>query len=293
MLIAQNLLGSIVIGMMGGTIYGLLAMGLSLQIGVCRVLNITHGEFAMLGAVLTFTLSQLGINPLVAPVIIGPLLFGLGFLLQTTLFRALKARAPSPAAFEGNALLASFGLMYIISYAARLRWGSGLLPTLHWPQPVARIGFVPIPLNLVIICAIAVALGIAVYLFLTRSRLGRAIRATAEDQPTAELMGVNTRTILALCFGLGALLAGIAGTLISIRTPVSTSMGFNNTVIALIVVTLGGLGSVPGSFIAGIIIGIVSMLVAGFWVPVLAMPVYYAILMVLLLARPTGIFGKK
>ncbi len=136
-------------------------------------------------------------------------------------------------------------------------------------------------------------LGIAVHLFLTRSRLGRAIRATAEDQATAELMGVNTNTILALCFGLGALLAGVAGTLISIRTHVNTAIGFNNTIIALIVVTLGGLGSVPGSFIAGIIIGIVSMLVTGFWEPVLAVPVYYAILMVLLLARPSGIFGKK
>lgn len=293
MLVAQNVLGSILIGIMGGAIYGLLAMGLSLQYGVCRVLNITHGEFAMLGAVLTFAFSELGINPLLAPVIIGPLLFGFGFLLQTTLFRAIKTRAPSPGAFEGNALLASFGLMYIISYAARFGWGSDRLATLQWSEPVARIGFVPIPLNLVIVCAVAVVLGIAVYLFLTRSRLGRAIRATAEDQPTAELMGVNTRTILAFCFGLGALLAAIAGTLISIRTQVSTSIGFNNTVIALIVVTLGGLGSVPGSFIAGMIVGVVANLVVGFWVPVLAVPVYYGILMVLLLARPAGILGKK
>ena len=106
-------------------------------------------------------------------------------------------------------------------------------------------------------------------------------------------MGVNTNMILAFCFGLGALLAGIAGTLVSMKTQVSTSLGFNNTVIALIVVTLGGLGSVPGSFIAGIILGIVSMLVVGFWEPVLTVPVYYAMLMILLLARPAGIFGKK
>jgi branched-chain amino acid transport system permease protein len=291
--IAQNLLGLILTGIMGGTIYGLLAMGLSLQYGVCRVLNITHGEFAMLAAVLTFTLIQLGINPLVAPVIIGPLLFGLGFLLQTTLFKSLKARAPSLAAFEGNALLATFGLMYIISYLARLRWGNALLPTQYLTKSVASIGFVNFPFNLIVDFAVAAALGIAVHLFLTRSRLGRAIRATAEDQATAGLMGINTNMILALCFGLGALLAGVAGTLISIRTPIDTSIGFNNTIIALIVVTMGGLGSVPGSFIAGIIIGIVSTLVVGFWVPVLAVPVYYAMLMVLLLARPSGIFGKK
>jgi branched-chain amino acid transport system permease protein len=106
-------------------------------------------------------------------------------------------------------------------------------------------------------------------------------------------MGVNINMVLALCFGLGALLAGIAGSLISVLAPVGTTIGFRNTVIALIVVVLGGLGSVPGSFIAGIIIGIVSSLVTGFWQPVFVVPVYYGILMVLLLARPAGILGKK
>ncbi len=289
---AERLLGLTMIGILAGGVYGLLAVGLSLQIGVCRVLNITHGEFLMLGGVLTFTFAELGINPLVAPVIIGPLLFGIGFLLQATLFRGVKARAPSPAAFQGNALLAAFGVMYIISYLARLRFGTRSLPSQYLTQGVPFVGL-NLAVNLIVGFAVAAVLGIAVYLFLTRSRLGRAIRATAEDQPTAELMGVNTNTILALCFGLGALLAGVAGTLISMRTPVTTAMGFNNTVIALIVVTLGGLGSVPGSFIAGIIIGIVSMLVAGLWESVLIVPVYYAMLMILLLARPTGIFGKK
>jgi branched-chain amino acid transport system permease protein len=289
---AERLLGLTMIGILAGGVYGLLAVGLSLQIGVCRVLNITHGEFLMLGGVLTFTLAELGINPLLAPVIIGPLLFGLGFLLQTTMFRGVKVRAPSPAAFEGNALLAAFGVMYIISNLARIRFGTRSLPSQYLTQGVPFVG-INLAVNLIVGFAIAAVLGIAVYLFLTRSRLGRAIRATAEDQPTAELMGVNTNRILGLCFGLGALLAGVAGTLISMRTPVTTAMGFNNTVIALIVVTLGGLGSVPGSFIAGIIIGVVSMLVAGLWESVLIVPVYYAMLMVLLLARPTGIFGKK
>ncbi|MFC1911242.1 branched-chain amino acid ABC transporter permease [Chloroflexota bacterium] len=289
---AERILPLIIVGIFQGGVYGLLAMGLSLQYGVCRVLNITHGEFVMLGAVLTFTLSGLGINPLLAPVIIGPLLFGLGFLLQATLFRGLKARAPSPAAFEGNALLAAFGVMYIIQYIARIRWGGRLMPSYYLNDIVPFLGMDFI-LNQVVTFAIALALGVAVYLFLSRSRMGRAIRATAEDPGTAGLMGVNTNMILAFSFGLGALLAGIAGTLVSVKTAVSTSMGFSSTVIALIVVVLGGLGSVPGSFVAGILIGIVSMLVAGLWEPILTVPVYYAMLMVLLLVRPTGILGKK
>lgn len=293
-MLAERILSLIIVGILQGGIYGLLAMGLSLQYGVCRVLNIAHGEFIMLGAMLTVFLSfTFGINPLVTPVIIGPLLFGLGFLLQITLFRGLKARAPLPAAFEGNALLAAFGLMYIINNLAQMRWGSALQPSQYLTNPVPFIGGMSLSLNQIVGFATAVVLGIAVYLFLTRSRLGRAIRATAEDPATAGLMGVNTNMILAFCFGLGALLAGIAGTLVSMRTQISTSLGFNNTIIALIIVTLGGLGSVPGSFIAGIILGIVSMLVVGLWEPVLTVPVYYAMLMILLLARPAGIFGKK
>ena len=289
---AERVLPLIIVGIFQGSVYGLLAMGLSLQYGVCRVLNITHGEFVMLGAVLTFTLSGLGINPLLAPVIIGPVLFGLGFLLQATLFRGLKARAPSPAAFEGNALLAAFGVMYIIQYIARIRWGGRLMPSYYLNDIVSFLGMDFVK-NQILTFAIALALGVAVYLFLSRSRMGRAIRATAEDPGTAGLMGVNTNMILAFSFGLGALLAGIAGTLVSTKTAVSTSMGFSNTVIALIVVVLGGLGSIPGSFVAGILIGIVSMLVAGLWEPILTVPVYYAMLMVLLLVRPTGILGKK
>ncbi len=289
---AERILSLIIVGIFQGSVYGLLAMGLSLQYGVCRVLNITHGEFVMLGAVLTFTLSGLGINPLLAPVIIGPLLFGLGFLLQATLFRGLKAWAPSPAAFEGNALLAAFGVMYIIQYFARIQWGGRLMPSYYLADMVSFLGMDFVK-NQFVTFAIALALGVAVYLFLSRSRMGRAIRATAEDPGTAGLMGVNTNMILAFSFGLGALLAGIAGTLVSMKTAASTSMGFSSTVIALIVVVLGGLGSIPGSFVAGILIGIVSMLVAGLWEPVLTVPVYYAMLMVLLLIRPTGILGKK
>jgi branched-chain amino acid transport system permease protein len=289
----ERVLSLVITGILQGGVYGLLAMGLSLQYGVCRVINITHGEFVMLGAVLTYMLgSAFGINPLLAPVILGPLLFGLGFLLQGTLFRAIKAWAPSPGAFEGNALLAAFGVMYIIQYVARITFGSTLLPSYYLADRVSVLGMDFI-LNQFLTFGIALVLGVVVYLFLSRSRMGRAIRATAEDPGTAGLMGVNTNMILAFSFGLGGLLAAVGGTLISTKTAVTTSIGFPNTVIALIVVVLGGLGSVPGSFVAGIVIGIVSNLVGGLWEPILTVPVYYAMLMVLLLVRPTGILGKR
>ena len=286
-------------GILVGSLYGLMAMGLSLQYGVCRVLNIAHGEFVMLGAVITyFLLTSIGISPLLAPVIIAPILFALGFVLQSTLFRGLKARAPSQPVFEGSALLIAFGLIYIIDALAQMRWGSQMLPIYQFlPQWLTvKLSFLGIDVysNQIVAFAIAMVVGVAVYLFLTRSKLGRAIRATAEDPATAGLMGVNTHMTLAFSFGLGSLLAAIAGTLISITSAtVTTAMGFNYAVIALIVVTLGGLGSVMGSLIAGILIGITNLLVLGLWKPILTVPVYYAMLMVLLLARPTGLLGKK
>ena len=283
----------IITGIMDGSIYGLLAMGLTLQYGVCQVLNISHGEFVMLGALLTWTLSTaFGISPLLVVAIIGPLMFVIGFLLQITLFRTLKARTPSPPVFEGNALLIAFGFFYIISFVARISWGARSFTNTILTDRVSFLG-TSFGLNQIIACVIAVAIGVGVYLFLSRTRPGRAIRATAEDPATAGLMGVNTNMILALCFGLGTMLAGIGGIMISWRTPINTQIGFNNTVIALVVVVLGGLGSVPGSFIAGILIGIVSRLVSGLWNPLLIVPVYYAILMVLLLVRPAGLLGKR
>jgi len=283
----------IITGIMTGSIYGLLAMGLTLQYGVCQVLNISHGEFLMLGAMLTLTLSTaFGISPLLAVAIIGPLLFVIGFLLQITLFRTLRARTPSPPVFEGSALLVTFGLLYVISFLARLRWGALTYQNTYLTDRVSFLG-TSFGLNEIVASVIAVAMGVAVYLFLSRTRLGRAVRATAENPVTAGLMGVNTGMILAFCFGLGALLAGVGGVMISWRTPISTYMGFENTVIALVVVVLGGLGSIPGSFIAGILISIVSRLVSGLWDPLLIVPVYYGILMVLLLVKPAGLLGKK
>ncbi len=283
----------IITGIMDGSVYGLLAMGLTLQYGVCQVLNISHGEFLMLAAMLTWALSEaFGVSPLLAVAIIGPLLFAIGFLLQITLFRTLKARTPSPPVFEGSALMIAFGLFYIISFVARINWGARDYVNTILVDRVSFLG-TSFALNQIIACVIAVAIGVGIYLFLSRTRPGRAIRATAEDPATAGLMGVNTNMILAFSFGLGALLAGIGGIMTSWRNPISTYIGFNNTVIALVVVTLGGLGSVPGSFIAGILIGIVSRLVSGLWNPLLIVPVYYAILMVLLLVRPAGLLGKR
>jgi branched-chain amino acid transport system permease protein len=282
----------IVSGILNGGVYALAAMGLSIQYGVARVLNLSHGEFIMAAAWLTWTFfTRLQINPLISVAITAPFFLGIGFLIHRTVFTTLRNKAPSPAAFEGNSLLVAFGLLYIVQNIALLIWG-GLPQAYRWLTGTVNIFGVQFALNNVVALATALALGVAFYIFVNRSRLGKAIRAAAEDPATAGLMGINIKRVLALCFGLGTLLAGIAGVLISMRYPVSTSMGLNYTVIALIVVALGGLGSIPGSFIGGFILGIVGSIVSQLE-STLVMISFYAILMILLVARPKGLLGKS
>jgi branched-subunit amino acid ABC-type transport system permease component len=138
---------------------------------------------------------------------------------------------------------------------------------------------------------VAIVVGVAFYIFLARTRMGKAIRAAAQDPPVAGLMGVNINLVLALCFGLGALMAGVAGLLVSMCYPIYATMGLEYTIIALIVVVLGGLGSIPGSFIGGFILGLIGAIVS-WWQPALAIAAYYVLFMILLIVKPTGIMGK-
>ena len=279
-------------GILWGGIYALVAMGFSLQYGVARVLNLAHGEFIMFAAFSSLSLYVLfGISPLFSLVIVSLGLGIIGFLLHSTLFRRLLRSSPSSAAFESSSLLAAFGLLFLIQAVAKIIW-----PGLPWrvtflAYPITILG-VQVLVNQVVALSFAIAIALAFYFFLARTRMGKAIRAAAEDRATARFMGINTNRVLALCFGLGAALAGFAGVLYSMCYSVSTTMGMDQTLMAIIVVVLGGLGSIPGAFIGGMILGIISQILN--WTePVLAMPAFYVIFIILLLVRPTGIMGKR
>lgn len=276
-------------GLLLGGIFALVSVGLSLQYGVARVLNVAHGEFIMVGAFITFfLLGSFNLNPLVSVVITGPVIFIIGFILHKTLFRRLMDTSPSLDVFEGKSMLASFGLLYVVQNLARIIWGSDVEGYTFLNTTVTSA---QIPLNRLVALGFVVVIGVGFYFFLARTRLGKAIRASAQDPTTAELMGVNIHNVLAICFGLGLGMAGIAGSLLSTLFAIQTSIGLGYTVIAMIVVVLGGLGSVTGAMIGGIILGLVSSTVTYFQ-PSLTMIAYYVIFIVLLLSRPKGIMGK-
>jgi branched-chain amino acid transport system permease protein len=286
-----TLLNMVIGGLLLGGLYALIAMGLTLQYGVARVLNISHGEFIMLGGLTAWTLyTAFGMNPLLCLAVCGPIAFVLGFGLHRVLFRRLQASAPSHGAYESSSMLASFGLLFIIQNLASIYWGPEIRGYSYLAIPVHLAGAV-FQANRLVALGCAVAIGVAFYIFVARTRMGKAIRAAAQDPTTAGLMGVNITSVLALCFGLGAAMAGAAGVLISMIYPVHVVMGMPYVVIAMIVVALGGLGSIPGSFIGGFILGLVGSVVA-YIDPGLSLVAYYVIFILLLLVRPTGIMGR-
>jgi branched-chain amino acid transport system permease protein len=228
--------------------------------------------------------------PLLAIVLI-PVAILLDITLCMTIFKRLKASPPSPAVFESNSMLFSFGLLFIIQNIALIAWGPELRTYYYLRVPVNLAGAQFGAIHLVT-GGFALAIGLAFYVFLARTRLGKAIRAAAQDPATAGLLGVNINRVLALCFGLGAGLAAMAGVLISTSYSVLPVMGLEYTVIAMIVVVLGGLGSIPGSFIGGLILGLIGSIVTSIK-PSLAVVAYYAIFILLLLVKPTGIMGRQ
>ena len=286
-----TILDVVISGLLLGGIYAVTAVGLSLQYGVARVLNIAHGEFIMLGAFITWSLyTVLGLNPLISLVICGPIVFIVGFVLYRTVFTRLRISSPTPGAFEGNSMLACFGLLFIIQNLAILIWGADVKRYSYLAFPIDFWG-AKFAANRLITLVFALVICLVFYLFLAGTRMGKAIRAASQDPDIAGLMGVKINRVLALCFGLGALMAGLGGALISMSYNIQPTMGLEYTMIALIVIVLGGLGSIPGSFIGGLVLGLVGSIVTHIE-PGLSLVAYYAIFMLFLLTKPTGILGK-
>ena len=279
-------------GLLMGGIYALIAVGFGLQYGVARVLNIAHGEFIMLGAFCTWTLfTSAGVTPLVSMLFCAPFFFVMGFVIYRIFFTPLRASSESPAAFEGNSMLASFGLLFVVQNLASIIWGTPVRGYSYLAFPIHLSGAV-FSANRIVTLIASVILGSAFYVFLMSTRTGKAIRAAAQDPDAAQLMGVRINRVLALCFGFGTMMAALGGLLLSMTSiMLSPVMGMQYTLIAIIVVVLGGLGNIKGCFIGGFILGLVGYIVSSSQ-PGLSMVAYYVIFLFLLLVRPTGLLTK-
>lgn len=278
-------------GLITGGIYALIAMGLTLQYGVARVLNVSHGEFVMVGAFITYWAYKIfGISPLVSLAICGPMMFIMGLLIYRTLFQSLRKSSESTDVFEGRSMLVSFGLLYVIQNIALLWWGPDIKAYSYLAYPVKFLGLT-FEANRLAALLFTLVMVVVFYMFLLHSNIGKAIRAAAQNEKSAQLLGINVPAVLGLCFGLGALLAGLAGSIISMMQELTPLMGFPYLIIAMIVLVLGGAGNILGSLIGGLILGGVTTVVM-YWEPGLSLVVSYAIFALILLIRPQGVLAR-
>ena len=281
----------IITSLIMGGIYSLIAMGLNLQYGVARVLNVSHGEFVMVGAFITFWFYKLfGINPLLSLVICGPTLFIIGLFAYRTLFQYLRKTSQSTDVFEGRSMLASFGMLYIMQNLALLWWGPNVKAYTFLNYPIKFFGLT-LEANRLVALLFTLVVIMVFYMFILHSNIGKAIRAAAQNESSAQLLGINVHRVLTLCFGLGALLAGLAGSIISMMQEITPLMGFPYLIIALIVLVLGGAGNILGSLVGGLILGAVTTVVM-YWDPGLTLVVSYAIFALILIIRPQGVLAR-
>ena len=272
--------------------YALVAIGLNLQYGLMRVMNIAHGEFLMLGAYAAWwAFSVWRVNPLVALPATFALLFVVGLAVYRVCFRRLARQAPSVEVLEARSLLVGFGLMFLVQNAAFLTWGADLRGYEYLAQPVEIAG-ARFATNRVVVFAFAVVTSIALLAVLRFTMLGKAVRAMMQSPTGAQLVGIDTAVLHPVVFGAGVGLAGVAGALLSMIYEISPAMGEPYTVTALIVITLGGLGSASGSLLAGLLLGLVETYGTHLTNPSLKMLLSYGVFVGVLLVRPRGLFAR-
>jgi len=281
----------IVGGLITGGIYALVALGLNLQYGLMRVLNVAHGEFLMMGAYLTYSLhTAWGVNPLLTLLITGPASFGAGLVLHRLLYaRVLVGEAAE--ALESRSLLLSFGLLFVLQNAALLLWSADLKGYSYLAVPLHFLGSV-FPANRLVAAAVALAVSLAFYVFLQQSFLGKAIRALMQDPEGAQLAGINLSRVHGLCFGIGIAMSAVTGSLISMLFELTPFIGLPYTVTALVVVILGGLGNVVGSLLGGLILGLVETASVYLAASDIRLIASYAVLSLILILKPSGLFGR-
>ncbi|EYC50954.1 branched-chain amino acid ABC transporter permease [Hylemonella gracilis str. Niagara R] len=283
----------IVSGLITGGIYALIALGLNLQYGLMRILNIAHGEFLMVGAYLTWLVqTQFGLSPLLMIPVSFAVLMALGMALHFLCFRRLTQTSPNLDVFEARSLMVAFGLMFLVQNFVSWVWGGDLRGYDYLTEPV-KFGGMQFAANKLLIFFLALVFAGALIVLMRQTLLGKGVRALMQSSTGAQLMGIDTKKLHPLMFGIGLGLSGVAGALLSMAYTITPFMGQPYTVTALIVITLGGFGSMGGALVGGLFLGVIEALGMHFTNPSLKALLSYTVFIAVLLLRPEGLFTRK
>ncbi len=277
---------------LGGT-YALVAMGLTLQYGIARIMNLAYGETIIVAAFLAYVLfNGLGINPVLGLLAAVPLGFVFGYLVYGLMMRPLVRRAKSRETLEIDSILATFGLLFVIQGVMLVFFGSNYTSYSYLNIGVSVLG-TTIAANRLLAFALAIVLGGGLYLLLTRTLWGTALRAVAVSPTSAPLVGIDVERAARTAFAIGGALAAAGGVVISMYQTFTATAGVVFTMKALIVVIMGGVGNILGALFSGLLLGLVETFVATYVDPSLTLAATYLIFLAILLWRPAGLFGRS
>lgn len=283
------LLGQLVVGLVNGCFYAMLSLGLSIIFGMLDIVNFAHGAFYMLGAVLTwFALTQFGIGYWWALLLVPLVLAAVGAVVERGLLRWLYGIDPL------YGLLLTFGLALIIEGLLRYKYGVSGLPYSipETFQGAFNLGFMFLPKYRAWVVLAALLVSLTTWLVIERTSLGAYLRAATENPALVRAFGVNVPAMVTITYAAGVALAGLAGVLAAPATQISPLMGSNLIIVVFAVVVIGGMGSILGSIVTGLGLGLIEGLTKVFY-PQASSTVVFFIMAIVLLLRPAGLFGKE
>ncbi|TAM59766.1 branched-chain amino acid ABC transporter permease [bacterium] len=276
-------------GVLLGGVYALISIGLTLIFGVMRIVNFAHGEFLMVGMYLSYYLvTAAHMNPYLALIVVAPGLYLFGLLVEMTVIK------PTVGQSDVVQVFATVGLSIVLQAAALMAFSANVMGlNLPITNALLHLGWLTIGVPQVLAFVAAMLVAAALFAFLGRTDVGRAIRATAQDRSAAALMGIDVPAIYRLTFALGTAMTGLAGALLMPIYSVSPDVGTQFVLVAFVVVVLGGMGSVSGALVGGLLIGIVETF-SGFVIdPQWKAAIYFIIFLIVLVVRPAGLFGIR
>lgn len=283
----EAIIQAVMSGLLLGGVYALIATGLNIIFGVVKITNFAHGELVMIAMYMTWFLwTSWSVNPYVSLFIVTPLMFLSGVVLQKVILEPMQDSSANMKIFVTLGLSVFLQNLMLFLYGGQFR-----TVTVGWADQTITIGGITATYGRLLAFAVAVLLVIGIFYIMNRTMVGRVLAAVSEDRDTARMIGIPVRRFYLLAMGLGAAMTGIAGVLIIPFQAAYPMVGAHYTLMAFVVVVIGGLGNMTGALLGGLILGIIETLTGTFIDPALQQVAVFVVFIIVLIVRPAGIFG--